>query len=141
MKRYPTYPLELLKVSEAITQCQICRPETVYEYMKQEALADREIFWVLHLNTKNRIVKKEMTAMGGVDSCRIVPALVLRGVVASGAPSIMTVHNHPSGEPTPSTEDKQLWSTLRDACKMLGIRVLDNLVIGANGYYSEEENK
>jgi DNA repair protein RadC len=109
--------------------------------MKEEAMADREIFWVLHLNTKNRIVKKEMTAMGAVDSCRIVPALVLRGVVASGAPSIMTVHNHPSGDPTPSTEDRQLWGTLREACKLLGIRVLDNLVIGANGYYSEEENK
>jgi DNA repair protein RadC len=141
MKRYPTYPLELLKVSEAITKCQICRPEIVYEYMKEESMADREIFWVLHLNTKNRIVKKEMTAMGAVDSCRIVPALVLRGVVALGAPSIMTVHNHPSGDPTPSTEDRQLWGTLREACKLLGIRVLDNLVIGANGYYSEEENK
>jgi len=79
--------------------------------------------------------------MGAVDSCRIVLALVLRGVVASGAPSIMTVHNHPSGDPSPSTEDKQLWGTLRDACKMLGIRVLDNLVIGANGFYSEEENR
>lgn len=141
MKRYPIYPLELLKVSEAITQCQICRPQAVFDYMKAEALADREIFWVLHLNTKNRIVKKEMIAMGAVDSCRIVLALVLRGVVASGAPSIMTVHNHPSGDPSPSHEDKQLWGTLREASKMLGIRVLDNLVIGANGYYSEEENK
>jgi DNA repair protein RadC len=141
MKRYPTYPLELLKVSEAISKHQVSKPENIYEYMKEEALADREIFWVLHLNTKNRIVKKEMIAMGGVDSCRIVPALALRSVVASGAPSIISVHNHPSGDPTPSSEDRQIWGVLRDACKMLGIRVLDNLVIGANGYYSEKENK
>ena len=108
--------------------------------MKAEAMADREMFWVLHLNAKNKVVKKEMTAMGCVDSCRVVPGIVLRGVVASGAPSIMIVHNHPSGAPSPSTEARQFWDTLRDVCKVLGIRVLDNLVIGANGYYSEGEN-
>ena len=141
MKRYPTYPLELLKVSEAITKCQICRPETVYEYMKEESMADREIFWVLHLNTKNRIVKKEMAAMGAVDHCSISIGIVLRGAVACGAAGIITVHNHPSGDPMPSPEDRQLWRTIREACRLLGIRVIDNIVIGADGFYSEEERK
>jgi len=64
--------------------------------------------------------------MGGVDSCRVVPDLVLRGVVASGAPSITTLHNHPNGNPNPSPEDRPRWGTLRDVSKMLGILVLDN---------------
>ncbi|HAD81249.1 MAG: hypothetical protein A2509_07600 [Candidatus Edwardsbacteria bacterium RIFOXYD12_FULL_50_11] len=141
MKRYKSTELELIKVSEAITKFPVSSPQSVFQYMKAEAMADREIFWVLHLNTKNKVVKKEMTAMGCIDSCRVVPGIVLRGAVASGVPSIISVHNHPSGEINPSSEDRQLWDTLRDVCKMLGIRVMDNMVIGANGYYSEEESK
>ena len=102
MKRYKLSPLEFIKVSEAISNTPLCTPKAVFDYMRQESLADREIFWVLHVNTKNRIVKKEMTAMGCIDSCRVVPGIVLRGAVASGVPSIITVHNHPSGEPNPS---------------------------------------
>jgi len=140
MKRYKPVPLELIKVSEAIADNPMSSPKAVYEYMTQEAMADREIFWVLHVNAKNMVMKKELTAMGGIDSCHIVPGIVLRGAVASGAPNIITVHNHPSGETSPSVEDRQLWDHLRAACKLLGIRVLDNLVIGSSGYYSEAEN-
>jgi DNA repair protein RadC len=92
---------------------------------------------VLHLNAKNRIVKKELAAMGAVDHCAIIPGIALRGAVASGAASIVTVHNHPSGDPLPSVEDRQLWQTMKQACTLLGIRLLDNIVIGAAGYYSE----
>lgn len=138
---YRRYPLEILRVAEVIHPVPMTSPKTVYEYMKEEALADREIFWVLHLNAKNRIVRKEMAAMGAVDSCAIQPGIVLRGAVASGAAGIITVHNHPSGDPAPSTEDRQLWRTIREAARLLGIRLLDNFVIGSGGYYSEEERR
>lgn len=141
MTGYKTYPLEIIKVSEAIHSIPLTSPQTVYEYMQNEARADREIFWVLHLNSKNRIIKKEMTAMGAVDHCTIQPGIVLRGAVACGAAGIITVHNHPSGDPTPSSEDRQLWRSMREICRLLGIRVLDNVVIGADGFYSEEDRK
>lgn len=141
MNGYKKYPLEIIKVSEAIHSIPMSTPKTVYEYMKTEAMADREIFWVLHLNTKNRIVKKEMTAMGAVDHCAISIGIVLRGAVACGAAGIITVHNHPSGSIDPSTEDKQLWQSMREACRLLGIRVIDNIVIGSDGFYSEEEHR
>lgn len=140
MRGYKKYPLEILKVSEIADGVSMTSPQVVYDYMKTEALADREIFWVLHLNTKNRIVKKEMVAMGGVDSCRVVPGIALRSVVANGVPCIVTVHNHPSGDSTPSQEDRELWRVMKEACQLLGIRLLDNLVIG-QGYYSEQEHK
>jgi DNA repair protein RadC len=141
MKDYKRYPLELLRVSEVICPIPMSSPKAVYEFMKAEALADREIFWVLHLNAKNRIVKKEMCAMGAVDHCAIQPGIVLRGAVASGAAGIITVHNHPSGDPSPSNDDKQLWRRMREATSLLGIRLLDNIVIGSGGYFSEEERK
>jgi DNA repair protein RadC len=109
--------------------------------MRAEALADREIFWVLHLNAKNRIVKKELAAMGAVDHCAIQPGIVLRGAVASGAAFVVTVHNHPSGDPSPSNDDKQLWRNMREVCRLLGIRLLDNIIIGSEGFYSDEEHK
>ncbi|MDQ7797869.1 MAG: JAB domain-containing protein [Candidatus Edwardsbacteria bacterium] len=141
MSKYKRYPLEIIRVSETIHSIPMSNPKTVFEYMKDEALADRELFFVLHLNTKNRIIKKELTAMGAVDHCAISPGIVLRGAVASGAAGIITVHNHPSGDPTPSIEDRQLWRTMGEVCRLLGIRLLDNLVIGADGFYSEEQHK
>jgi len=141
VNKYKTYPLELLKVSEIICPLPMTSPKTVFEYMKAEAMADREIFWVLHLNAKNRVVKKEMTAMGAVDHCSIVPGIVLRGAIASGALGIITVHNHPSGDPDPSEDDRRLWKTLEEACRLLGIRLLDNIVIGADRYYSSAESR
>jgi len=141
MKRYKKYPLELLKVSEPISDKPLCSPQAVYEYMRAESLADREIMWILHLNTKNKIIKKEMVAMGGVDSCRVILGLALRGVVANGVGTIISVHNHPSGETVPSQEDRQFWMSLNDACLLLGIRALDHMILGSDGYYSLEESK
>jgi DNA repair protein RadC len=58
------------------------------------------------LNSKNRIIKKELTVMGAADHCAISPGIVLRGAVASGEAGVIAIHNHPSGEPTPSTENR-----------------------------------
>ncbi|MBU2464689.1 MAG: Mov34/MPN/PAD-1 family protein [Candidatus Edwardsbacteria bacterium] len=141
MSKYRKYPLEILRVSESIHGIPMSSPEKVYEYMKAEALADREIFWVLHINNKNRVVKKEMTAMGTVNSCAVVPGIVLRSVVANGVPCIVTVHNHPSGDPAPSQEDRNLWRSLGEGCKLLGITLVDNIIIGTSSYYSETESR
>lgn len=141
MNRYRKYPLQILKVSESIHDTPMNSPDKVYEYMKEESLADREIFWVLHVNNKNRIVRKELTAMGTVNSCVVVPGIVLRSVVANGVPCLITVHNHPSGDTTPSPEDRTLWKKLEEGCRLLGITVVDNIIIGKNGYYSEAEGR
>lgn len=141
MPRYKKYLLEILKVSESVYDLPMTSPKTIHEYMKEEAKADREIFWILHLNNKNKIIKKEMTAMGATDHCVIVPGIILRSAVALGTPCIITVHNHPSGDTAPSDEDKRLWRNMKEGCNLLGIRILDNLIIGNNSYYSETEHK
>ncbi len=141
MTGYKTYPLKILRVSEILHPIAVTSPKIVYEFMKSEALADREMFWVLYLNAKNKVIQKELAAMGAIDHCSIHLGIVLRGAVANGAAGIITVHNHPSGDPSPSSEDRNLWRTMREACKLLGIRLLDNLIIGTEGYYSEEEGR
>jgi len=139
--RYQRNSVVLLKVSEVIHPVPMNSPKAVYELMRQEALADREAFWVLHLNTKNRIVRKELAALGAIDHCTIQPGIVLRGAVASGASSVVLVHNHPSGDPTPSEDDRRLWRRMREVCELLSVRLLDNIVIGSAGFYSEAESR
>jgi DNA repair protein RadC len=141
MKRYKPYPLELIKVSEAISDKPLCSPKAVCDYMQDVAVCDREIFWVIYVNTKNKVVRREMAAMGGISSCRVDPGIVLRGAVAYGVPSIITCHNHPTFHCYPSAEDKQLWETMNQACRILGITLLDHMIIGKGSYYSYEENK
>ena len=70
-----------------------------------------------------------------MNSSVVRPAEVLRPAVRDNAPSVIVVHNHPSGDPTPSPEDVSITKELLDAGKLLGVEVLDHLVIGSGGRY------
>jgi len=135
--------IQLLSVRESAEPgISLSSPKAVCEYMKAEASADREIFWILHLNHQNRIIHKEMAAMGTVDRCSGMDIkMIFRCAVISGSVSIMTVHNHPSGSAKPSKEDKKLWMMIGLAGDLLGINVMDNLIISPNGFYSQKEGE
>ena len=79
--------------------------------------------------------------MGNVNSSMIRAAEVLRPAVRENAPSIILVHNHPSGDPTPSEEDVSVTRDMRSAGKMLGIEVLDHVVIGSGNRYVSLNDK
>ena len=129
--------LELLRVAEARGEV-VHGPETVVRLMGAEAKADREAFWVLHLNTRGRLIEKELVSLGSLNESGIHPREVFRKAILNSDDAIITVHNHPSGDPTPSREDKATWQRLRQAGEILGIRVMDNLIITPNGsWYSE----
>lgn len=129
-----TKKIELLHVREA-TGVIIKEAEDVYKTMKEESTADRECGWVLHLNTKNKIIDKELVAMGTVNSFMTTSREVFRKAIINGSSRIIFVHNHPSGDTTPSEEDKIIMVKLRDAGKLLGIPVIDCIIIG-DGYFS-----
>ena len=134
--------IQLLSVRESTERSlSLSTPRMVRDYMVAEAKADREIFWVLHLNAKNRIIHKEMAAMGSTMKCGIEVKSIMRKAVVSGSVSIITVHNHPSGDLTPSPNDLELWTSLGLAGDLLGIQVLDNMIISADGYYSQKEQE
>jgi DNA repair protein RadC len=133
--------VKLLQVREA-SGITLCSPVEVAREMQEEGKADRECFWCLHLNTKNRIIEKEIVAIGNLNCTTIHPREVFRKAVLNSSCSLITVHNHPSGDPTPSEDDKKTWAKLKQAGDILGIEVIDNIIISPSGrFYSEKEGR
>ena len=96
----------------------------------------QERFLVIALDARNRIIARHLVAVGSLASCVVHPREVFAPLVRRRAAAALLVHNHPSGDPLPSLEDRMLTERLADAGRLLGIPVLDHLIIGREGYYS-----
>lgn len=96
----------------------------------------REILKVIILNTKNVIQKITDIAIGGTSSINIEPKDVLKEAVKMEMPKIIIVHNHPSGDATPSLGDIEITERIEESAKLLGIQLLDHIVIGDGTYES-----
>lgn len=98
--------------------------------------ADVEHFVAIALDAKNRPIGEVGIARGGLSACPVSPADVFRALLREAAAGVVFVHNHPSGEPSPSADDVALTERLRRAGELLGVRVLDHVIIGREGYFS-----
>ena len=107
---------------------------------EMELLAQEHLI-VLLLNTRNQVLAKRTVYIGTVNSSAVRPAEVLRPAVRENAPSIIMVHNHPSGDPTPSPEDVAITRDLVAAGKLMDIELLDHLVIGQAGRFTSLKEK
>jgi DNA repair protein RadC len=96
----------------------------------------REHFFVLALDARQRLTAEILVAVGGLTTCSVAPADVFRLVLREAAAAVIFVHNHPSGEPSPSREDVALTDRLRKAGWLLGINVVDHVIIGHDGHFS-----
>jgi len=96
----------------------------------------KEHFMVLHLDTKNKVIKDEIISIGTLNCSLIHPREVFKSAIKESANSIILVHNHPSGESKPSIEDKEITKILVNSGELLSIKVLDHVIIGNNEYYS-----
>ena len=105
------------------------------------SLLAQENLVVLLLNTRNQVIARRTIYIGTVNSSAVRPAEVLRPAVRENAPSIIIVHNHPSGDPTPSPEDAAVTRDLVSAGKLMAIEVLDHLVIGNGGRFVSMKEK
>ncbi len=132
--------LKLLRVKEASGET-ICSPGTVVKIMREEAMADRECFWILHLNNRNRVIEKELISMGIANSSLVHPREVFKKAIVNGAKCIITVHNHPGGKAVPSYCDLEIWEKLKKAGEILGIEVMDNIILTPSGNYFSENTK
>lgn len=94
---------------------------------------DREHFWALVLSTKNRLLRMVEVSVGSLNASIVHPRELFKEAVRVSAASVVVVHNHPSGDPTPSGADLQLTRRLVRAGEVLGIEVLDHVVIGDGG--------
>ncbi len=91
---------------------------------------------VLHLNSRNMLIRDELMAEGSIDQAVIHVREVIRRAMDLGSAALILVHNHPSGDPSPSRADIQLTRDISEAGRKLGITVHDHIIIGANGHSS-----
>lgn len=95
-----------------------------------------ECVHVLHLDSKNQLIRDELVSEGSIDQSAIYVREVIRRALDFGSAAIILVHNHPSGDPTPSKQDIAITRDIADACKRLGIALHDHVIIGSTGHSS-----
>lgn len=105
-------------------------------FMEELRYEKREIVKVVILNNKNQIMRIEDVSLGGTNYAIIEPKDILAEPIKMGAKKIILLHNHPSGNPTPSAEDYQVTKRIKLCAEMMGIELLDHLVIGDGQYQS-----
>jgi DNA repair protein RadC len=111
--------------NQLLEYCHLCMG-----YLKQEQLR------LLFLNTKNCLIADEVQQTGTVNHTPIFPREVVKRALDLGASAIIIVHNHPSGDPSPSAEDIEMTKHIRNVSTQLGIMVHDHLIIAKNRHYS-----
>jgi DNA repair protein RadC len=104
--------------------------------MAQMAREQTEQFRILFLDRKNKLLRDEVQGRGTVDHTPVYPREVVKRALELGASAIILVHNHPSGDPTPSSSDVDMTKQIIDAAKTLDIAVHDHLIIGRGGHAS-----
>lgn len=128
----------------SISQAQMCDivhgPEDAAHYaMPKARYEQQEHFWIMVLDTKNHITGMPEITKGVLDSSLVAPREVFNEAIKRSAASIILIHNHPSGDPSPSREDTSVTQRLVKAGKILNIPVLDHIILGNNKFISLKE--
>jgi DNA repair protein RadC len=110
---------------------------TVLDYCRTAmAFADKEQFRILFLDKRNQLIADEVQGTGTVDHTPVYPREVVKRALELSATAIILVHNHPSGDPTPSRADIQMTQAIVEVAKPLGIAVHDHIIVGKEGHAS-----
>ncbi len=117
------------KVSDSNTLFNILSP-----LMAQHPTVEK--FYCIYLDAKNKIISIDPVFSGSLSSCSVYPREVIKACLEKGAASLIVAHNHPSGDLTPSHEDKQITRRLIVACGVMGIRLHEHIICGAINYRS-----
>ncbi|NSL51613.1 RadC family protein [Calidifontibacillus erzurumensis] len=115
-------------------------PEDAAKYVMDDMrFLSQEHFVAIYLNTKNQVIHKQSIFIGSLNASIVHPREVFKEALRRSSASIICVHNHPSGDPTPSREDIEVTKRLVECGKIIGIDVLDHLIIGDTKYISLKE--
>ena len=101
----------------------------------------QEHFYIIMLNNQNNITGEQLITKGILNTSIIDSREVFKPAIRNSASRVILVHNHPSGDPNPSSEDREVTEKLIDAGELLGIKVLDHIIISKDKYWSWKENK
>jgi len=132
---------ETLTVKEEITDylktgTRFSAPQQVYDTFSFLMKETKEMFLTLHLDGKNRIMAMDTVSVGSLNQSIVHPREVFKTACLSNAAALILIHQHPSGDPTPSAEDLSITRRLKEAGEIMGIRVLDHIIIGDGEYCS-----
>lgn len=117
-------------------------PSTIAEYFMEEMRHQKqETMKLLMLNTKSKLIGEKDITKGTVNASLISPRELFIEALEKNAVSIILLHNHPSGDPTPSTNDLLVTKRVKEAGELIGIELLDHIIIGNNCYISFAEQK
>jgi DNA repair protein RadC len=110
------------------------------DYMSEKLSGEqREHFYTLLLDTKHRLIREVPVSIGSLNESVVHPREVYRSAIRESAAKVVFVHNHPSGNPDPSPQDRSLTRRLVDAGELVGIAVLDHIIVGHDTYFSFAE--
>ncbi len=139
--------LALREISKRYNQAKnpitkITDSKDVFNYF-HERLRDekQENFIVLILDTKNKVIKDELVTKGVLDAAIVHPREIFKPAIRNSASKIILIHNHPSGDPTPSSEDLEITEKIVRLGEELDIKVLDHVIIGRGEHWSWQEEK
>jgi len=118
-----------------------CSEEVANYYIPLLKDLKKEQFRVLLLDIKNRIIKEVLISQGSLTSSIVHPREVIKPVIKDSAASVIFIHNHPSGDPEPSTDDIEITNRLCKSCSILGISVLDHIIVAEGGYFSFKQKQ
>jgi len=118
----------------------LASPQAVVDFARVKlAGLSHEAFMVIYLNTKNEVIEYEVVHEGTVDRAIIYPRRIIESALSHHASGLILVHNHPSGYPEPSEDDRRLTRSIYEVAHTIDIRVLDHIIVGRNGYFSFRE--
>ena len=136
--------LELgVRISESeVVRYQVKNPWDIYKYyMESMRYLKEEIFKTVLLNTKNEIITDIDVSHGTLNSSLVHPREVFKNAIKKSANKIILIHNHPSGNVEPSTEDINITNRLIECGKIIGIEIIDHIIIGDGIYFSFKESR
>lgn len=113
-----------------------CSSDAAGYVRKQIGNYDREVILAIALDTRHNVNATSMVHIGTANESVADTADILRIALYSSSRNLIIAHNHPSGDPSPSAEDKALTNRLKEAAALLNIKLLDHVIIGDDGYYS-----
>lgn len=132
--------LNELYVLESKRDYLMSTPEAVVVKLLPYRSKKTEHFLVILVDNKNHFMCQKVIFKGTVDQAAVFPREVFRYALLKQASGLILAHNHPGGDPTPSNQDRQLTSTIKQGASLLGLRLLDHIIVARHGHYSFTDN-
>lgn len=133
--------MEILREVNINYKIQILSSNNCYEFIKNEfENLNKEIVFLILVDTKNQVIQKKLLSIGTIDFSIVDMRDLFKEILLISASGFFLIHNHPSGDVTPSDEDLELTNKINQISKLLNLRFLDHLIVNENNFYSMYDN-